>query len=164
MTPAITALAFTVVLAEVFTAVGLSTVAPAMFVQLCRLAKAAIAAGGNSDAILENLARVAPPLPGMPRVPHDSDDEDYEDAIAPIKEALSDMLENSDNLQLLVPSAASIDAEFSCGGSESYSATAGAGGVVKVVNVNAAFSSMFELHASTTVRLHVDFAPVEYTI
>ncbi len=164
MNPAITVMAFTVVLAEAFAAVGLSTLAPAMFVQFCRVARAALIGGAaNLDTLLTELVQVAPRLPGLPQLP-DPNDPGYQDAIQSVKDSIIEMLRSNDKIQLLVPKTATIDAEFSMGGSESASINAGVGGMIKVVNVNAGFSALFELHSSTTVRLHVDFAQAEYTL
>jgi hypothetical protein len=169
MTTAISALAFSVVLAEAFAAVGLSTLVPAMFVELCRLVRAALAGGTNDldtvvDAVLDNL----PPLPGMPKpLAADADDGAravHTQAMAVFKNAIKEYVKRSESIQLLVPNKASIEAEFNCSGGESYSGNAGIEGVFQVVGIKAGYSALFEMRSSATVRLHVDFAPVEFKL
>jgi hypothetical protein len=172
MTTAFTVLAFTVVLAEMFAAVGLSTVVPAAFAELVSILKKGSIAGVTLTAaqlsqIMAVLQKLVPPIPGLPAPPDPSDSDavtEYNNAIQPVMNAIKGALTSADKLQLLAPKAATIDASFECGGSESYAETMGVEGVIQVVGVKAGFSAMFELHSSTTLKLHVEFAPVEYTI
>jgi hypothetical protein len=172
MTTAISVLAFTVVLAEAFLAVGLSTVVPAAFVEMCRVIRAMMLAttvdNTAIDLALDHLMEVAPMLPGMPGPlkpgATDADKEARRAALKPYKDAVRELVKTSDKLQLLVPKSASIDAEFACSGGETYSANAGLEGVIQVVGVKAGYSALFEMKSSTSVRLHVDFAPVEYSL
>jgi hypothetical protein len=172
VTTAISVLAFTVVLAEAFLAVGLSTLVPAAFVQMARVIRALLKASTQDntaiDAALDHLLDVAPILPGMPGpLPPDATTAERDArraALQPYKKAVRELIDSSDKLQLLVPKSANIDAEFSCSGGESYSANAGAEGVIQVVGIKAGYSALFEMKSSTSVRLHVEFAPVEFSV
>lgn len=173
MTTAITALAFSVVLAEAFAAVGLSTLVPAMFVEVCRLVRAVADGTATStdytldkvvDAVFDNL----PPLPGMPK-PLAKDASPEEKAAHPqmmkiFKDTVKQYVRNSEAIQLLVPNKASIDADFSCSGGETYGGNVGMEGVFQVVGVKGGYSALFEMRSAATVRLHVDFAPVEFKL
>ena len=180
MSTALTVLAFTVVLAEMFAAIGMSTLAPAAFVEfasLLKLAAAAVAAGPSTGVIaglpptelinklVPMLAKMIPSLPGLPPPPTGTDDPTkYNQALDNLSKILQDMINKTQTLKLLTPKSATIDASFECGGSESLGMNVGAEGVIQVVGVKAGYSAMFELHSSTTIKMHIDFALVEYTI
>ena len=172
MNVAVTALAFSAVLAEMFTAVGLSTVVPNLFVEACRALKA-LGTGtlSNPDLLAfvgQFFSKFASSIPGLPQAPAaDAPADkwnDYTKAITPFITNLQKMLSTSDTLQLLVPKGGYIDASFSCSGRESYEGEASVLGVFEVVGVKAGFSALFEMKSSTTLKLHVDFAAVEYTL
>src|SRR5438876_11649099 len=105
METAISVLAFSVVLAEAFAAVGLSTLVPSAFVQLLRKLKelnADIAAHQNDiDILMPMLVKALPLLPGQT--------DKVDDYKKKLQEVILDLLNNSDKLQLLVPKAATID-------------------------------------------------------
>jgi|GEM_PF-5813181 len=88
----------------------------------------------------------------------------YKNDLAAISDQLRQYIHASDKLQLLVPKSASIDAVFSCSGRESYHENVDVLGVLEVVGVKAGYSALFEMQSSTTIKLHVDFGPVEYSI
>lgn len=163
MNVAITVLAFSAVLGEVFAAVGLSTLMPVLFVELCRLIRASGAAALSSPELLDAVLKLLPPLPGLPARPESgTGDADYKKAL----QHLIDSVKNLDKaqIQLLVPNSAHIDATFACSGTDSMKASASGGGSFDVATVNAGFSELFEIKSSCSVSLKVDFAPVVYTL
>ena len=163
-------MAFTVVLAEVFAAVGLSTLIPNVFVQLCRALKLtgdAALTGVALDTVLGILVKGLA-LPGLPAIPAATADAGtkgaYEAKLQMIKNHLIKAVQDTKKMQLLVPNKATIDAEFSCSGGESYGYEVGAEGVIEVVGVKGGFSALYEMKSSMTIRMHVEFAPVEYDL
>ena len=155
---AVSVASFSVVLAESFAAVMLSTLIPATFVETAstvkRLARNAADADGNvPDGAVEDddLA----PL-------------DVAEAVAgPLKKVarnLAAATAEPTDLNLLLPSSATIDATFEFHGSEAYELGAEVGGQVKLVTVAAGYSALYETSSSNKVNLHVEFESVNIRI
>jgi hypothetical protein len=156
VTTAVSVASFSVVLAETFGAVMLSTLIPATFVEtantLKRLTKRhadenTTPTEAETNAVLSALES----LPGIPAI---------EDALRNVAAATAEPT----NLNLLLPKSAVIDAEFEFHGSEAYSAEASVGAMVKLVTVEAGYSALYSVSSSNKVKLHIEFETVNLTI
>jgi hypothetical protein len=146
VTAAVSVAAFSVVLAESFAAVAMSSLVPATFVQLARLAKA-VAAGapGAVDTAGTNLVSK---LPGG----------------ADLAAALKEAAKSTTDIDILVPKTARITADFEFEGTESYTVGASAGGAINVVSVAAGFSALYASKSTSKIHLEVDFVSVNYAV
>ncbi len=140
VTAAVSVAAFSVVLAESFAAVAMSSLVPATFVQLARLAKA----GGTAVA---NTALVGK-LPGGTE----------------LAAALAEAAKSTTDIDVLVPKTARITADFEFEGTESYTVGASAGGAINVVSVAAGFSALYASKSTSKIHLEVDFVSVNYAV
>ena len=165
LSTAVSVASFSVVLAESFSAVMLSTLVPATFIEVAntvkRVAKAKAANGetvtdddlngdpnnADDDGLLGPLGDV----PGLDTV---------NTAIATVAAATAEPTE----LQMLLPSTATIDAEFEFHGGETYSAAASVGAQVKLVTINAGYSALYTTSSSNKLKLHIEFASVPVQI
>jgi hypothetical protein len=158
MSTALSVASFSVVLAETFGAVMLSTLIPATFVETAstmkRLAKHHADANTPPAEAEPALNSALAPLESIPGIP-----------------ALRDTLRNvaaataePTDLHLLLPKKAAIDAEFEFHGSESMEAGASVGGQIKLVTVEAGFSALYSVSSSNKVKLHIEFETVNFTI
>jgi hypothetical protein len=156
VTTAISVASFSIVLAETFGAVMLSTLIPATFVETAstmkRLAKKHVDA--HTEPTQEEKDGALSVLKSLPGIP-----------------AISDALENvamataePTNLNLLLPKQATIDAEFEFHGSESYAYNANVGAQVKLVTVEAGYSALYTVSSSNKIKLHIEFETVNITI
>jgi hypothetical protein len=158
LSTAVSVASFSVVLAETFGAVMLSTLIPATFVETAntvkRLAKSK--ADQNppatpSDTELTGATAALDKLPGIDAI---------RDAIRNIAAATAEPSE----LNLLLPRSATIDAEFEFHGNERYSANLQAGAQINVVNITAGYSALYETSSRNKVKLHIEFSSVPVTI
>jgi hypothetical protein len=152
---------FSIVLAECFAMVGMSTLIPtAAVVAASTLRQAALSetnanpraadADQKEDTLLgkflgfgDNIAKA--PLNGF-------------------KQVLSSVAHDMDSISLLVPKTASIDATFKFHANESESFGAEVGGMIQLVTVKAGMSALFAVETSNEVHLHVDFALVNFNL
>lgn len=154
---AVSVASFSVVLAETFSAVLLSTLIPATFVETAstvkRIARTAADANGNVPAGAVEDDDLAPMnvVPGL---------ETVRDVIRNIAGATAEPTD----LNLLLPKRATIDAEFEFHGSEAYEAAAAIGAQVKLVNISAGYSALYETSSRNKVNLHIEFASVNVRI
>lgn len=140
---AVSVASFSVVLAEAFAAVAVSTLVPATFLSVARAAKAA-AANANvteGDGFIGNLPGVGVAV-----------------------EALKSASKRITDIDLLVPKTAKIHGEFEFQGGESLAAGASLGGQVQVVTVSAGYSMLYQSTSRNKITLDVDFAAVNYTL
>ncbi len=165
LTAAVSVASFSVVLAETFAAVGLSTVVPAGVVTLARMVKQIAgdptqsASNGTTAAKDDVLHQIAgqdasgttPAKLGMPGA----------DTAAKLVNAMAASL---DELNLLLPSSAKIHAEFTFEARERYDVAAsgnlGVAAEVAVVGISAGFSALYEAKSTNKITLDIDFAPV----
>lgn len=138
---------FSVVLGEMFAAVGLSTTVPAGVITLARLAKALPSnSSANTTALNNTKNDLSQVLDNTP---------------AKTVTALVDKMSVSlDELQLLLPKTAHIHADFTYEGRDAMSAQASVGAMVNVVSVNAGFSALYESKSTNKITLDVDFVNV----
>lgn len=140
VTAAVSVVAFSAVLAESFAAVATSSLVPATFVTLVRLAKAGTAHASTSGLVEK--------LPGGKELG------------AALKEAAASMTD----IDVLVPKTARITADFEFQASERYDAAASLGVAVDVVTVSAGYSAMYESSSTSKIHLEVDFVSVNYAL
>ncbi|MEP0321744.1 hypothetical protein [Bauldia litoralis] len=142
LSTAISVASFSVVMAETFAAVSVSTLVPATFLAMLRAAKkSAGAANDNADALIENMVGV-------------------KQALGAVKAGIDSI----DEIDLLIPKTATIHGEFEFEASEAYSENSGFGAVVNVVAVAAAYSALYQTSSRNKVTLDVEFATVNYTL
>jgi len=144
--------AFSVVLTQSFVAVAASTLVPAAFLSAARAARAAAAASGagsgtGGGASGDGNALIAS-APG----------------VSEVMDTLRAGISRVDDVDLLVPKSARIEAEFEFEASEAYSADASLGGMVNVVSVSAGYSALYTTSTRNKIKLEVDFAVVNYRI
>lgn len=155
---------FSVVLAEVFAAVGLSTTVPAAAVTLARLLKNAqtssptAGSGGTATtpidaSVMSGLMEALNTLPTTgPLKPAD------------LEKLLRAVSLSLPSLDLLLPKTAKIHAEFSFEGREKVSGGAEAGVAVDVVSVKAGYSAMYEMKSSNRITLDINFESVNVAL
>lgn len=160
---AVSVASFSVVLAETFAAVGLSSIIPAGVVTLARAVKAGTAA---ADEIFKELAgedatqgsAETPATPAKPGLP----------AAAGIAKLVKAMGASTSSLDLLLPQKAHIHAEFTFEGRESESAnvSGNAGGMIElvVVGVSAGYSALYEEKSTNKISMDIDFVSVNVPI
>jgi hypothetical protein len=149
---------FSIVLAECFAMVGMSTLIPT---------GAAVAASTIRHAALEN--KQTPP--GTTPAQNDPLGQllSFGGSIASapvegIKQVIRTVAHDMDSISLLVPKSASIDAVFKFHANESYSMNAEGGAMIQLVTVKAGYSALFAVETSNEVKLHVDFALVNFDL
>jgi hypothetical protein len=147
---------FSIVLAESFAAIGLSTLVPAIFAESASALKNL--QSPTDDQVKKELGRYGP-IFGLVGAEKDKTSIPQEMADALLKAAKS-----SDSIKLLVPNKASLDAEFEFHAAESYKADASVGAMVEVVTVKAGFGELFETSSSNKIKLHVEFALAEFKL
>lgn len=126
---------FSVVLAETFAAVGLSTLMPASFLALARAGTAGLTALSGNKLLPANVTSMVTAAAG-----------------------------SLDTIDLLVPKSAKIHAEFEFQGSDQYSVNASVGAMVEVVTIKAGFSYLYSSSSKNKVTLDVDFVSVNYAL
>lgn len=144
--------AFSIVLGEMFVAVGLSTVAPAAVVTLAKVLKnppAALAGGGAAPAPGAELTTALGGMPGP---------------MANVSAVIKSMASNIDELHLLVPKRAKIFAEFEFKGGDSASGSGGVSVPLQVVSVNAGFTALYSSASSSKITLDIDFELAKFAI
>lgn len=156
LSTAVSVASFSVVLAETFSAVMLSTLIPATFVETANTVKRIARKKANegevpSDAISDNDVAAMNVVPGL---------ETVRDVIKNIAGATAEPTD----LHLLLPKTATIDAEFEFHGSEVYSAEARIGAMVELVNITAGYSALYETGSSNKIKLHIEFQSVNIRI
>ena len=140
---------FSVVLAEAFASVGLSTAVPAAVVTLARLVKDQ---AGNAATI----AALKSALEAMPKGGPLKFGE-LEKLLAAVSGSLT-------SLDLLLPKTAKIHAEFTFEGSEGASGGASIGAAINVVSVSAGYSAMYEMKSTNKITLDVHFESVNIVL
>lgn len=151
LSTAVSVASFSVVLTQSFAAVAASSLVPATFVTLARIAKGAAGAAGSGTpaaSSTESTALVSSLVAGG-------------DSLA---KALKEVAKAVDSIDVLVPKTARITAEFEFEGSEAYAAELSAGAAVNVVSVSAGYSALYSTSSKNKIRLEVDFASVNYTL
>lgn len=151
---------FSVVLAEVFTAVGLSSLIPATWVEIARvLRRLGPQPGGgpgpdglSADEIAKALATVARLVP----IPAGDDG-----TTAVAAKVIQALLASSDTIDLLLPKTASIDATFKFEAKEALDVQEQVGAALDVVSVRAGFSALYEEKSSNSITLKVDYVSVQ---
>ncbi len=136
--------AFSVVLAETFAAVAASTLVPATFLAVVRAAKKANAPDDEvnaADMLIDRMSGVKETV-----------------------KAVQTAADSIDEIDLLVPRTAKINAQFAFEASESYAGSAAVGGMVNVVAVAAGYSALYETSSANKITLDVEFAAVNYTL
>ncbi|MFZ4506598.1 MAG: hypothetical protein ACOYON_02740 [Fimbriimonas sp.] len=150
---AISVLTFSVVLAEVFGAVGLSTLVPATFVQIAR---AAANIGDENNLTQEEMSSalkaISRFLPGS------------QEGVELATKVLLSMMSSSENLELLLPKTASIDAEFKFQATTKVDGGIDVGVMVQVVSVKGGYSALYEESSSNSVNLKVNYVAVQVPI
>jgi hypothetical protein len=146
---AVSVASFSVVLAETFAAVGLSTIVPNMFITAVRVLKAP---GAMTDADKKKLVGAVESLGGM--LP----------AKTPAGGEAGLVASQIGDLDVLIPKKATIDAEFEFQGKERYAGDVSGGGTVECVQVKAGYSALYESSSRNRITLHVEFATVHVTI
>lgn len=156
---AVSVASFSVILAETFAAVGLSTIVPTSVVTLARLAKqlASGAAPGSGDVTaiedavssVGSLSKKDSANAVKPVNPAD--------AVASLGKALGKALPS---LDMLLPKDAKIHAEFTYEGRDSQSLNVSAGGTVYAVNVSAGYSALYEAKSTNKITLDINFVSV----
>lgn len=144
---AVSVAAFSVVLTQSFVAVAASTLVPATFLAAARAARAAAASSGGSAASTTGDALVTS-APG----------------VSEVMEGLRSGVGQLEEIDLLVPKSARIEAEFEFEASEAYSGEASLGVTVQVVSVAAGYSALYQTSTRNKIRLEVDFATVNYRL
>ena len=147
-TAATSVVSFSVVLAEAFAAVGLSTAVPAAVVTLARLAKNARTNAGHINDTKAALGK----LPTGPLSP-----EELNKLLGAVEKALP-------SLDLLLPKTADIHAEFTFEGKEGMTAGAAGGVAINVVSVSAGYSAMYEMKSTNKITLDVHFESVNVVL
>lgn len=142
------AASFSVILAETFAAVGLSTIVPAGVVTLARLAKNLPADQNSTGYAAANDA-----------LTEHSDNLNKTPAKA-VNALVKSISESRPSLDLLLPKTAKIHAEFTFEGSERYSGEAAVGLMIDVVSVKAGASALYETKSTNKITLDVDFVSV----
>lgn len=151
---AVSVASFSVVLAETFGAVMLSTLVPAGLIEVANTAKRVAAGtagggggggGGPAPAPLDALAGALDPVTNVVR-------------------SIAGAVAEPSDLNLLLPKSATIDAEFEFHGREAYSANVGVGAQVNIVNISAGYSALYETSSRNKVVLHIEFASVAVRI
>ncbi len=153
---AVSVAAFSVVLAETFAAVGLSSLVPQGFITLARAAKQA--AGADADLTAGDLEEMGSALSAI------SKSEEPGKSVSPGKAAsrvLTTLAKGVDDLDVLLPKNAKIHAEFEFHGSEAFAGEAGVGCAVEVVTVKAGYSGMYAVSSSNKVTLDIEFQSVQ---
>lgn len=149
--------AFSVVLAETFAAVGLSSLIPAGFITLARATKQGASAGAAALTPTEVQAI-------EDAIAHSSKPQDVtKTSLAPGAVAgnlLTAVAKSVDDLDVLLPKTAKIHGEFEFHASERYSGEAGVGCAVEVVTLKAGYSAMYQASSSNKVTLDVEFVSV----
>jgi hypothetical protein len=148
---AVSVAAFSVVLTESFVAVAASTLVPATFLAAARAARrAADASGAAGDAGATDTTgnSLIAKAPGV------------KEAV----EALRSAIASVDEIDLLVPNKARIEADFEFEASEAYSGDATVGGFVNVVAISAGYSALYQTSTRNKIHLEVDFAAVNYKL
>ena len=141
------AASFSVVLGEVFAAVGLSTTVPAGVVALARMAKALSSTPDADKAPLTDAkAKYTTSLEKTPA--------------KPVIDLIDKMSASLDELPMLLPKTAKIHAEFTYEGRDLTEVGASLGAQVEVVSVNAGFSALYESKSTNKITLDVDFVSV----
>jgi hypothetical protein len=153
VTAAVSVASFTVVLAETLTAVAAATLAPAAFLGVARAVKAAAAGNAVTDAGGDPVdGTLSDGLVGeMP-------------GVAQAVDALKKAALAIDQVDLLIPKTANVHAEFTFQADETTSGEAGVGGFVKMVSINAGYSTLYSTSSSNKVTLDIEYGVVNYTL
>ena len=141
LSAAVSVASFSVVLAETFAAVGLSSLIPAGFITLTRMTKQKLAAASTPppvnqtdiDAISDAITYSAKPAGAAVT------------SVAPGQVAvnlLKGLAKGVEDLDVLLPKTATIHAEFEFHGSEAYAGEASIGCAIQVVTMKAGYSAI----------------------
>ncbi len=141
MSTAVSVASFSVILAESFAAVAMSTIVPAAFLSIIRGAKGVVEANQVDGTVYEKI-------PGV------------KDIVSAAKAGAK----NIDAIDLLVPKTAKIHAEFEFQGGEAYELGVEGSVAIEVVNVSASYSALYQSTTRNKITLDVDFVAVNYTI
>lgn len=168
VTAAVSVASFSVVLAEAFVAIGMSTLVPAVFVETVRMTKdlAAHLAENSPDTPDENEAKIDG---AIDRFNDLLTENPGANALKAATKALGTAISQPTELNLLLPKTATLEGEFEFHAAESYalSGTAGGGASIQgigMVTVNAGYSALYEARSSNHVKLRVNFETVNITI
>jgi hypothetical protein len=142
---------FSVVLAEAFAAVGLSTVVPAAVVTAARLAAQLADDAPADDPKRKRLNGI---IEGLPEGNMAGKTADLMKAVA----------KSLPTLDILLPKTAKIHAEFTYTGTDSLSVSGGVSVPLQVVSVNVGFSELYTTTSSNKITLDVDFVSVNVPI
>ena len=158
-TTAVSIVSFSIVLMEMFASLGLSTLIPATFLALARAARRAGAA-----ATAQNIIDSSDSFGGKPT----SDGTIPQDPPGKIAMGILQQAATAvDAIDLLVPSSATIDADFEFHGHqmESLKASAGTGpALTQLVTIKAGYAALYETSSSNKLKLHVEFRVVNYAL
>jgi hypothetical protein len=158
---------FTAVLAESMAAIGLSSLAPTLLAAIGKVAKCTLeealpearqAAQAELDALLGQVKKLGGAFGtrGEDGLPVPSPGE----VVADLMQAIGKGLHSLEEINLLIPAKASLDAEFEFHANESYAGEAAAGAQIQLVTVKAGFSALYSSASSNRVKLHLDFVSV----
>ncbi|HUQ07942.1 MAG TPA: hypothetical protein VM261_35850 [Kofleriaceae bacterium] len=181
---------FSVVLAESFAAVGLSTIMPNLFIAAAKAAKGVAGGTGSSPELIAKLnalhtklaagatasdtevrtaaaavdtAFIAAGAPQSATTAPATELSAMFHGESPVKKAM-DMVAKAahavDHLDVLVPTKASIDAEFEFHAAEKMTGEAALGAAIEMVTIKAGYSALYEATSRNKVSLHVEFALV----
>ena len=156
---AVSVASFSVVLAETFAAVGLSTIVPTSVVTLARLAKQLAAGAAPVQADADKIQSAISSVGSLTAKDSNNQPKPVNpgDAIATLGSALGKALPS---LDMLLPKDAKIHAEFTYEGRDSMSLNASAGGMINVVSVSAGFSELYESKSTNKITLDINFVSV----
>lgn len=146
---AISIASFSVVLAEAFSAVGLSTLIPNTFIATIRAAKAIIDDSSATPAAKDKARADLRAAAGLNEK---------------LADALIRVVDSSEALDVLLPKTAKIHAEFEFQASERYEYGVEIGAMVEVVTIRAGYSALYETSSKNKITLDVDFAAVNVKV
>jgi hypothetical protein len=153
---AMSIVSFSLALAEVFTAVGLSTLIPATYIEIARAARKLL---DTSDPNSLTAAEIQQALTGIAKFLPVKTDGQNDTALA--AKIIQSLLASSDTIDLLLPKSACIEADFTFQGSEKIEEEIGVGAAIDVVNVNAGFSYLYSETSSNHIHLKIDYVMVQ---
>lgn len=144
---------FSVVLAEVFAAVGLCTIVPAAVVTLARLVK-------NLPRPLNDDGSANPARTTAVTARDDFKKELEKTAAKDVTALVNSIAESLPTLDLLLAKTAKIHAEFTFEGRDEVKGDVQAGMMIDVVTVKAGASALYENKSTNKITLDVDFVSV----
>jgi hypothetical protein len=166
LSAAVSIASFSVVLAETFAAVGLSSLIPAGFITLARGTKQILGGAARPDLDPDDITDISDAI-AYSATPKPEAGGTSATSVAPAEVAnklLKALAKSVDDLDVLLPKTAKIHGEFEFHGSEKYAYGAEAGCAVEMVTVKAGYSAMYEASSSNKVTLDVEFVSVHVEI